>query len=197
MDARTKLGYSDDEAVCLYVGGAYRLKGLLPLLEAFRRLPTLRLRLLVVGPSPNGELESEVQNGLVGRVMFAGSLTGMQDAYAAADVFVLPTLYDGFSLATLEAMACGLPVIVTRSAGISDLLTDRSDSVLLERLASPDRIAPAISSVIDDHEFARQLGLRARETAEKYSWSEIARQVAQVYAETQTERGTAAHSATA
>jgi glycosyltransferase involved in cell wall biosynthesis len=196
-DARNKLGYSAADVVCLYVGGAYRLKGLLPLLEAFRRLPVPRLRLLVVGPSRNSELEAEVENGLAGRVTFLGRVMGMQDAYAAADLFVLPTLYDGFSLATLEAMACGVPVVVTRSAGISDFLTDGKDSVLLERFTTADEIAQAIRRVVDHADLADQLGLEARVTAERFSWGEIARQVTQVYAEIQSERGTATRSATA
>lgn len=181
--AREKFGVEPDELVCAYVGGAYRLKGLLTLFSALRELRDPKLRVLVVGVTRNDELAREEENGLRGRVIFAGNIRSILDMYAAADMFVLPTLYDGFGLASLEAMACGLPVIISCAAGISDLLTDTVDALVLKHPTDAAGIAHAVSALRGSGTLRHEMGLRARTTAERYSWAAIGDRIFQVYEE--------------
>ncbi len=178
---RQAFGFRPADVVAVYVGGAYRLKGLLPLLEALRRVPDPAFRLMAVGVRENAELAGERARGLEGRVTFAGRVPDIADAYAAGDLFVHPTLYDGFSLATLEAMASGLPVVVSRRAGVADLLADGREGVLLEQPTDPDEIARALERLRGDAPGRAELGGRARATAELNSSETMARRTLAVY----------------
>src|SRR2546426_8864878 len=75
------------------------------------------MRLLVAGRGNQRSYKSK-------RVQFLGEVTDLACVYAAADIFILPTIYDPFSNACLEALACGLPVITTRSNGFSEIIED-------------------------------------------------------------------------
>ena len=76
------------------------------------------MRLLVAGRGNQRRYKSK-------RVQFLGELPDLVHTYAAADVFILPSIYDPFSNACLEALACGLPVITTRANGFSEIIEDR------------------------------------------------------------------------
>lgn len=179
--ARAAFGLADTDIVVVFVGGAYRLKGLPWLLEALRRMPDRRLKLLAVGVSEHVDLRAERARGLSERLVLTGPISDVIGAYAAGDIFVSPTLYDGFSLATLEAMACGLPVVVSRRAGVADLLTDGVEGFLLERPTDPDEIAHAIDKVQANPALCLHLGKGARRTAEKYSIQEMATRTLEAY----------------
>jgi glycosyltransferase involved in cell wall biosynthesis len=91
------------------------------------------------------------------------------DWLACADVFVLPSLYEGMSLAVMEAMAAGLPVVVTRVSGTGELVPDPSYG----RVVTPGdagELAGAIAWLLDDPERRRRIGLRARAHARSFSW---------------------------
>lgn len=179
--ARRAFGFETSDLVVLFVGGAYRLKGLPALLDALRLLPNARLRLLALGVGRNPELAAHEPRDLIGRARFAGPMADVLQAYAAADLFVLPTLYDGFSFATLEAMACGLPVVVSRRAGVAELLTDGMEALLLERPTDPLEIARALERLQSDATLLPRMGCAARATAERYSSVEMARKTLDVY----------------
>lgn len=181
-EARWRYGFAPDDFVCVHVGGAYRLKGLSTLLEALRRLPDPRLKVLAVSTPCGADLAAAQARGLAGRVIFTGFVPDIRDAYAAGDLFIHPTLYDSFSLATLEAMACGLPGVISRCAGVSDLLTDGVEGILIERPTDPAEVGRAIDALQGDAELQRDMGRRARATAERYSWGLVARRTLEVYA---------------
>jgi UDP-glucose:(heptosyl)LPS alpha-1,3-glucosyltransferase len=77
-----------------------------------------KIRLLVAGRGDQTRYQSE-------RARFLGEIADLRPIYAAADIFILPTIYDPFSNACLEALACGLPVITTRTNGFSEIMEDR------------------------------------------------------------------------
>jgi UDP-glucose:(heptosyl)LPS alpha-1,3-glucosyltransferase len=177
---RRQLGLSDTDFVALFVGGDYRLKGLVPLLRAAKRVP--KARILAAGVHQSSAIEQTIHlNDLVGRVALLGSTTDMPSLYAAADCFVLPTRYDTFSLATLEAMASGLPVIVSRAAGVSELLTSGKDCLLLDDPDDVGVLTEQLEKLVADETLRASLGSSARVTAEKCSWDETAARTASVY----------------
>jgi len=181
--AREGFGLRESDFVSLFVGGDYRRKGLPALLKAIGTLDG-NAKLLAVGIEPDQPLRRLLQqDDLEHRVIFVGRTDDMLSCYAAADCFVLPTRYDTFSLATLEAMACGLPVIVSRAAGVSEILTDGIDSVILDRPEDCDALATQLARLAADESLRAGLGERARRMAERHSWDHVVAQTEAVYRE--------------
>ena len=121
--ARTALGLSADEFVMLFAGSGWERKGLRHALAAVARLPErIRPLLLVAGRGQPGPFLRTAPAAVAARSWFLGPVRDMAACYAAADVFVLPTLYDPFSNACLEALASGLPVLTTDANGFAEIL---------------------------------------------------------------------------
>ena len=121
---RAELGVAEREALFLYVGSGYERKGVPRLLQACARMSCKEARLCVVGADKN-EARCRRQAhalGLSGRVRFLGARKDVEPWYGAADAFVLPTLYDPFPNAALEALACGLPVVAFDTGSLSELV---------------------------------------------------------------------------
>lgn len=180
---RTRLSIALDAFVVIFVGGDYRLKGLVPLIEASRRLGGM-VKVLAVGVQPDAALLHVIEReGLDKVVTFVGKTPEVAPLYAAADCFALPTRYDTFSLATLEAMASGLPVVVSRAAGVSELLSPDRDSLILENPDDVDTLTEHLVRLVRDKNLRASLGAQARITAERYSWDEVAIRTLAVYRE--------------
>ena len=90
-------------------------------------------------------------------------------SYAAADIFTLPTFFDPFANATLEAMAAGLPVITSRRNGAAEILRPGVDGLVVDRPEDVGGLAAALASLADPDRRAA-LGGKARETALRYPW---------------------------
>jgi glycosyltransferase involved in cell wall biosynthesis len=178
---RDRVGLRRDDFVILFVGGDYRRKGLVPLLKAAGRVAD-GVKVLAVGVERDAGLTRLLQhNGLNGLVTFVDVTAEIASLYAAADCFALPTRYDTFSMATLEAMASGLPVIVSRAAGVSELLSPGCDSLVLEDPENVGGLAQILQRLAQDQRLRSSLGAEARTTAERHSWDEVAAQTLAVY----------------
>jgi UDP-glucose:(heptosyl)LPS alpha-1,3-glucosyltransferase len=114
--ARKKLGISSHEKVALFVGTGWERKGLLYAIRAVEMLRDPDVKLVVAGKGPEKKFASP-------SVRFLGPVKDMVDVYSAADLFLFPTLFDPFPLATLEALSAGLPVITTAANGVSEIMT--------------------------------------------------------------------------
>ena len=112
-----------------------------------------------------------------GSSSFAG-----EKAYAAADAFVLPTPYDAFAMVVSEAMASGLPVIVSQEAGASELIQHGVNGLLLQD-ASVSELARQMEFLERDRSWAANLGCAARKSVEGLSWDTVACQTMAVYRE--------------
>lgn len=113
--ARDDLEIEPDEIALLFVGTGWERKGLLFAIEAMALCRNRKLRLLVAGRGNAHRYKAK-------RVKFLGEVADLAPIYAAADIFILPTIYDPFSNACLEALASGLPVITTRDNGFSEII---------------------------------------------------------------------------
>jgi UDP-glucose:(heptosyl)LPS alpha-1,3-glucosyltransferase len=122
-NVRARHGIADDTCVFLLVGSAYARKGVGRVLEALATVPA-PAHFIVVGrdrrPAKYAALARRA--GVAHRVTFAGPQQDPKPYYGAADAFVLPTLYDPFPNAILEAMACGLPVVTSDRCGAAELV---------------------------------------------------------------------------
>src|SRR4051812_10198688 len=118
VKARQEMGLGDEHIGLLFAGTGWERKGLRFVLEAIRACDDPRLKLFVAGRGSS--LRYRQAN-----VQFLGEVPDLRPLYSGADIFVLPTIYDPFSNACLEAMASGLPVITTRANGFSEIMEDR------------------------------------------------------------------------
>ena len=166
---RNSLGVGDGEMVLLFVGSGFERKGLGPLLRAMdvlrRDAGQNRVRLLVAGRREARYERAARRLGLADCVTFLGGTNNMADLYAAADAFILPSLYDPFSNACLEAMAAGLPAITSRANGTSELIEDGREGFVLDDPTDPAAIAKAILAV-GDPAVRERMGQAARLRAE-------------------------------
>jgi glycosyltransferase involved in cell wall biosynthesis len=156
-------------------------KGYEVLLRALSVIPERNWQLTCVGSADRhrstAEKVSELiqAGGLEGHVRLAGELAGddLASAYDEADVFVLPTLFEGYGMAVAEALARGLPVISTNTGAIPDLLSDGAG--LLLDVGNGDQLEAALSRVLQDEELRRRLGANARRTRMRLStWDDAA-----------------------
>jgi len=123
--SRAELNLKEDQIALLFAGSGWERKGLLFAIEAMALCKNPKMRLLVAG---RGEARAYKTTRLrfwrEDPVQFLGEIPDLTPIYAAADIFILPTIYDPFSNACLEALTSGLPVITTRSNGFSEIFED-------------------------------------------------------------------------
>jgi UDP-glucose:(heptosyl)LPS alpha-1,3-glucosyltransferase len=121
--SREELNLKPDQTVLLFAGSGWERKGLLFAIEAAALCGDRKLRLLVAGHGNAALYKTKrLRFWHDEPVQFLGEVVDMLRVYAAADIFILPTIYDPFSNACLEALACGLPVITTCSNGFSEII---------------------------------------------------------------------------
>ena len=174
---RAKYGLPD--RYLLFVGGINPLKNFGNLLKAFARVKEkVPHHLVVAGFNRWGyerELELCRELGLQERVHSTGFVPDedLPAIYTMADLLVFPSLYEGFGIPVLEAMACGCPVI-TSNTGCSPEVA--GDAALLVNPREPDRIAGAIAELLQNESLRQELRKKGLKRAERFSWRKAARQ---------------------
>jgi UDP-glucose:(heptosyl)LPS alpha-1,3-glucosyltransferase len=181
--ARRQRHISPDETVLLLIGNDWRNKGLTTLLAAMADCRDLPLRLLVVGQDEQAPFRAQAaMAGVRERVEFCAPVSDVRQLYAAADILVAPSLEDSFNLPVLEAMACGLPVIVSPRAGVSEWLTNGFDALLLKDPENAAELAEAVRALGSGSPLCKTLAENAVLTAHKFSWDEHAAELRQLMA---------------
>ena len=162
----------------LFAGNVNRRKGVPFLLEAWRKLalPPETAELVMCGRV--FAEASEWVRGAPPGVRFAGFQSDMAPFFADADIFVLPSLMEGSAKAVYEAMAYGLPPVVTPHTG--SIVRDGVDGLVAEA-ADAETLAAALGRLIADADLRKRLGEAARESAKTYSWEAYAKGVAALY----------------
>jgi glycosyltransferase involved in cell wall biosynthesis len=166
MRARTALGLDRDTQAVVTVGRQEFQKGHVHLVSAFDVLAATRpsVELLIVGRSGNhsAQLEARVRRSPYReRIRTLGHREDVPDILAASDLFVLPSLYEGFPGAAIEAMALDLPVVASSIPTLREVV-EEGRSGLLVPPSDPRRLAGAMGRVFDDPKLARRLGDRGR-----------------------------------
>jgi len=100
----------------------------------------------------------------------------MPEVYAAHDIFVLPSFFEGLPLVLLEAMAGGMPVITTETCGMMDIVRDEWNGILIAP-GNSEALVRAVLRLSAHEELRRFLGTNAQETARWYSWQRVARKL--------------------
>jgi len=152
------------------------LKGLVPLLEAVAKLRTERdVELVVIGkPRPESRVAETIERlGLGGSVQFVSGVTDERivELYAEAAVAVVPSLYEGFSLPAVEAMACGVPLVATTGGALPEVVGRDGETGLLVTPGDPSALAVALGRVLDDRSLAARLSEAGRRRVlERFTW---------------------------
>jgi len=180
---RAGLGVPDDSMMYLLVGSGFERKGVSQLLQSFARMDEgarNRACVAVVGQDRKATAMHSLARrlGIADRVHFPGPQRDIAAWYAAADCFVLPTLYDPFPNAVLEAMACGLPVITSSQCGAAELLEPGLTGWSCDAL---DGAALAGHMSALEPAQARRMGAQARALAERFPLEATAEQLTSLY----------------
>lgn len=149
---RGSLRLSEDDVLVLFIGSGFERKGLLYLIRAIKLLKDTgkKVKLLVVGKGRQYAYSKEARRlGVEGSVVFAGPAKSVLPYLAAGDVFCLPSIYDPFSNACLEAMAAGLPVITSRANGANEIIIEPKNGAVVEEPSRPSEIAEKITLFLD------------------------------------------------
>lgn len=177
-EARAGLGIRPEEVVALLIGNDWAKKGLPWLIEALAEITDLPVRVLVVGRDARAPYLTRAQAlGVADRLIFENVSGDVVQFFAAADLYVAPSVYDPFGLPVLEAMACGLPVIASAAMGASELVTDAVDGRILPDPRDKAVLAVMIRELATDSAARSRLGCKAAETARMFTWEANAEKV--------------------
>jgi len=163
------------------------MKGLVPLLEAIAKLRTEReIDLVVIGqPKVKGRVASTMDR--LGLNDIVTTISGVSDEelarlYGEAEVAIVPSLYEGFSLPAIEAMSCGVAVVATTGGALPEVVGVSGETGLLVEPNDPDALVGAIRQLLDDAELRARLGANGRRRVmERFTWEVTARGTAACY----------------
>ena len=165
----------------LLIGNDWKTKGLDTLLSALALCRELPLKLLVVGTDDRDAYESLIRAcGIADRVRYLDPSPDVLQFYAAADVYVGPSLEDAYGLPILEAMACGMPVIASSRTGASEIINDKWNGMILRDPQDSQELAGLLRTLYANPELCRQIGQEGRLTAQQQTWDRNAEAVWQL-----------------
>ena len=170
-DARREFGLGAADFALLLIGNDWKKKGLDGLLQALSLVGALPWRLLVVGSDARGPYEKIIRDrNIPDRVFFLTPSPDVMRFYAAADAYAGPSLEDAYGLPILEAMACGLPVIASSKAGVSEIIQDGTNGIILRDPQDVQELSTKIRSLAEHRDLCIRLGEQGALTAQKHTW---------------------------
>jgi len=168
-EAKVKLGLKEDDFVVGFTGRISREKDVITLFKAYKRLKRRnpRLKLLIVGDGLES-IKSELAKDK--GVMMPGPVNNVVPYLQAMDIYVLPSLTETSSLSTMEAMACALPVVVTRVGNVKFYIKDRKNGVFFPK-QNITVLSLKLDWLIKNPDLRKELGNNARQTIlDHYQW---------------------------
>jgi glycosyltransferase involved in cell wall biosynthesis len=184
LAARQRLNLPESGRGVLFVGNDYRKKGLATLIKALVQLPESTWLAVVGSTAQLPEFTAQAQiAGVHGRIFFLGALDEISDAYVASDCLAHPTLEDTFGMVVLEALAHGLPVVVSSEqyCGISSLLTDENNALILTEPRDSNELARALLRLSEDVALSQALQKGSVALARQHQWVDVGLQQESIY----------------
>jgi UDP-glucose:(heptosyl)LPS alpha-1,3-glucosyltransferase len=188
-EIRGRYGIGADEPLILFVSMNFAVKGLDHILRGLaslrKREPASRFRLLVIGRGDRkayGRLARDL--GLGDAVVFAGAVARdkLPEFYAAGDLYVMLSRFDTFGMVVLEAMAAGLPVLISGRVGARDVVREGENGFVVENPEDADAVAGRIGIMLNG-DLRAEMGRQALKTARENSWETAVAHVLAAYEE--------------
>ncbi len=204
--AYQETGFSEDDKILLYVGRVEPIKGLLTIIEAFALLNKSRnplskkLRLIVIGGGKKGsELSSNLEVkrvkaaletfGLTEKIVFLGSKVQkvLKEFYSAADVLIVPSLYESFGLVVVEALACGTPVLVSNVGKMRTIVKEGKNGFSFAP-GSPEALAKGLNVCFKKKNLLWEEAKIRQDIIDRFSWEKTGRETQRVFASLKQEK---------
>jgi glycosyltransferase involved in cell wall biosynthesis len=175
---RKNLGLSEKDFIILFSGRLHKVKGVDCLAEATKYMALPSLHLVVAGDGDEREHFKNIVTPNIGsanlHMLGAVPNSEMTDIYRGSNVAVLPSKMEATSIAGLEAMACGLPLIASRVGGLPYIIDEGISGLLIEP-GAPRELGLAIKTLYEDHARTQMMGEKSRQRAvEIFSWEKVA-----------------------
>lgn len=187
-ESRSKLNIKGSDIILLFVGGLRSIKGVRYLVESMSiiKQESGNVRLLIIG---DGKERQDLEKlatklNLNECIHFVRQVPNevIPEYMISSDLFILPSLSEGFPVTVLEAMAAGLPIVITRVGGMPEIVREGENGFLVEP-KNPGHIAEKVRLLLEDNELRWRISENNRKKAEQYSWERIARNIQEVYTE--------------
>jgi len=182
--SRAEMGLSQDEFLIIAVGRLVKRKGLDYLLQAIAKIQIPNIKVLLIGDGPEqNHLESlAVALGIRQQILFLGAVSDEKkfQYLSASDLFVLPSLHEGFGIVFLESMYCGLPIITTDCGGQTDFLKDGRNGFLVP-VKDFEALASKTLTLLQNQDLRRQISATNREDVRSLSISATAERYEKVF----------------
>ena len=179
-EMRERFKISDGEVVVLFVGSGFERKGLEYLVKAVQYLERKNWRLVLVGKGNWERYLSFASKENQRKIIYLDPIDAIEKLYAAADLFVLPSIYEPFGNANLQALASGLPIITSRNCGAAEIITPKKEGIVLAEPSDAKAIAEAIDYLMDS-KIRETMGQSARLLAEKFTQERNAAEMLNIY----------------
>jgi len=191
-DIRKKLNISEDLFVLLFAGRLHRKKGIHFVVEGMKRIDNEKVLFLIIGNEEDSEYVNylrKISEGMNSKIIWEESVPADEiwDYYSSSDLFVLPSYDENFGMVVVEAMACGLPVLISKNVGIwQEVQIDNAGFVVNQDV---DEVAYALRKFIENPPLLKQMSLNARKSAEKrYDINKVADLMIKAYEDVLTGR---------
>lgn len=183
MDAFKKAIAPNGEKIILHASNFRKVKRIADVIYTFNKIKkSIPSKLLLVGDGPERHMAEELcrELGIFEETRFLGKQQDMEDIYAIADLFLLPSEYESFGLAALEAMAAGTPVVATNAGGIPEIITHGKNGYLSE-VGDVEKMSHQAISILDNHQALKTFSEEARKQAERFDIHNIVPKYEELY----------------
>jgi glycosyltransferase involved in cell wall biosynthesis len=177
-------GFHPSEIILIFAGGEWARKGLDIAIQTLSRIPDPKVKLFVAGHDPDfRRFESLAREiGVKERVIFGGFRRDIPAALGASDIFFFPSRYEAFSLASIEAAACGLPIVASRINGTEDFIAPGENGSFIDHDA--DHAAKVLRPLLENADLRKTMGRSAWKVVEThYTWDRVAEMTQNAYLE--------------
>lgn len=188
---RNELSINNNEHILLFVGRLNAVKGVNYLVSAMKTIHDTdrHSRLLIVG---NDQGQRKILDDLITKLHLEDNICFIEETshenvfryMMASDIFVLPSISEGFPLVLLEAMSCGLPIIVSNIGGMSEIIQDNRNGFLVQ-VGDPEDIAEKALLLLKNEDLRKKFSGNNLAEVKKYTWENIVSQFEQIYKKVQ------------
>ena len=185
QNARRRLNLDPEDKYSLFVGLDPYRKGIDIAIGATRSVRLSNFKLIIIGKK---DLSNQLKSNIIEKLVPVGLVSEKIKRlyYLASDVFIFPSRHEGFALAPLEAMGCGLPVVISKYTGVNEVVKNK-EAIVIKNL-NGQKYAKEITKIIKNKNYANKLSQKARGLVLKYSWDKVIKKYKLLYSSIKIEK---------